>query len=307
MVTLVRIGGAGRAPRRPSPIRRRQRVGLLFVLPAVVLVAALFLVPTAMTAVMSLYDWPLLGDHRWVGLDNYAQLLRDPVFWRSLRFTTLYTLVVTAVLFAVGMGLALLVRRPRRGVGLFRTIFIMPVVLGFATASYIALWILDTRLGVVGRLLVDAGITDEPPSWLGHRWLALVAVIVLVVWKAVGLTMLLLMTGMHGISADVYEAASLDGASAWRQFRSVTLPLLKPTIALVLVLTVIGSFLAFDQFFILTQGGPDGSTTTLVFLIYRTAFTDFRLGYAAALSVALMAVLLVLTAAQMRILREEDE
>ncbi len=296
---LTRRRGGGRPVRRGS-------TGLMFVMPAVLLVVLLFVVPTVMTAWMSLHDWPLIGTQHFVGLDNYDRIVHDPGFWRALRFTSFYTLVVTLVLFVVGFALASLVRHQRRGVGIFRTIFVMPVVLGFATASYLTLWLLDTRIGIVDKVLTDSNLVSAPIEWLGGRGLALTAVVVMVVWKTVGLTMLLLMGGMQAISNDYYEAASLDGASAWRQFRSITVPLLRPTIALVLILTVIGSYLAFDQFFILTQGGPDSSTVTLVYLIYRSAFIDFNLGYSSALSVVLMVVLLLLTVAQFRILRQED-
>jgi multiple sugar transport system permease protein len=275
---------------------------MLFVLPAVLLVAVLFVAPTVMTAVMSLYRWSLLGAPHFVGLSNYTRALHDKVFGRSLLFTTQYTLVVTIVLLVVGFALALLVRGNRRGSGLVRTVVFAPVVVGFATASYLALWLVDSRIGLIDKLLRDTGLVRPPTSWLGTPGLALMVVVLLVVWKTVGLTMLLLMSGMQAISTDFYEAASVDGAGAFRRFRSITLPLLRPTVAMVLILTVISSYLAFDQFFLLTKSGPDGSTTTVVFRIYRAAFIDFDLGYASALSMILMVVLLALTAVQIRLL-----
>ena len=204
-------------------------------------------------------------------------------------------------------GLALLVSANRRGISVFRTIYVVPVVIGFATASYITLWILDGRIGILKHILGDLGVIDAPISWFGSFGLAFALVIVLVVWKTVGLTMLLLMSGMNAISADIYEAAELDGAGWWRKLTSITMPLLRPTIALVLILTVISSYLAFDQFFILTQGGPDSSTITVVYLIYRAGFIDFDLGYASALSVLLMVILLLLTIVQFRILRKDND
>ncbi|MDG6105598.1 sugar ABC transporter permease [Dactylosporangium aurantiacum] len=293
--------------RRLGPRARRQRLGLLLVAPAVVLVLGMFVLPVVVTAVMSLYDWSLLGQRRFVGLANYRRLAGDGAFLDSLGFTTVYTVIVTAALFVVGVALASAVRHRRPGVGLLRTAYVMPVVIGFATASYLTLWLLDDRIGIVPDLLRRLGVVDGPVSVFSHYGTALTVVVVLVVWKTVGLTMLLLMTGMQAISKDYYEAAQVDGATRARVLRSVTLPLLRPTIALVLILTVIGSYLAFDQFFILTQGGPDNSTIPVVYLIYRAGFIDFNLGYSAAMSIALMGILLVLTSIQLLVLRAGED
>ncbi|GHJ43940.1 sugar ABC transporter permease [Catellatospora sp. TT07R-123] len=298
---------AGTRPRRRGPQARRQRLGLLFVLPAVLLVLGIFVVPVIVTAVMSFYDWSLLGDRTFVGLDNYTRLAGDTQFWQSLGFTTLYTVIVTAALLLVGFALALAVRHRRRGVGLLRTAFVMPVVIGFATASYLTLWLLDDRIGIVPDLLRRVGLVDGNVSVFSDFSSALAVVVVLVVWKTVGLTMLLLMSGMQAISKDFYEAAQVDGARPARMFRSITLPLLRPTIGLVLILTVIGSYLAFDQFFILTQGGPDNSTIPVVYLIYRAGFIDFNLGYSAAMSIGLMVILLILTSIQLLIVRTRED
>lgn len=296
-----------RRARRRHPLRSRYRAGLAFVAPALALVVVLFVAPTVWTVVISFFDYSLLGRLTFVGVDNYLRAFADPALYRAIGFTTLYTVVVTVVLFVVGFGLALLVSSRRAGSSFFRTVYVVPVVIGFATASYMTLWILDGRIGVVNAVLTDLGAIDVPISWFSDFGLAFTVVIILVVWKTVGLTMLLLMSGMNAISEDIYEAAQLDGAGWWRRFGSVTLPLLKPTIALVLILTVISSYLAFDQFFILTQGGPDSSTVTIVYLIYRAGFIDFDLGYAAALSVVLMVILLLLTIVQFRVLNRGDD
>jgi multiple sugar transport system permease protein len=278
------------------------------VLPAMTLVVVLFVIPTIYTIALSFFESSLLGDLTFIGLANFERALADPALVQALLFTTLYTVVVTAVLFVIGMALALMVSGAiGRAAAALRTIVVVPVVIGFATASYIALWLLDGRIGIVNRALDDTGLVDAPISWFGSFGTAFAVVIVLVVWKTVGLTMLLLMSGMNAIPGDLYEAAQLDGAGWWRRLFSITLPLLRPTIALVLILTVISSYLAFDQFFILTQGGPDRSTVTFVYLIYRAGFIDFDLGYSAALSVILMGILLLLTAVQFRVLRQDGD
>lgn len=291
---------------RSGLARKRRRAGVLFVAPAVGLAVAFSVVPILMTAWMSLHEWSLLGDRTWVGLENYQTLLGDERFFGTITFTTKYTVLVTVVLLVAGLGLASLVRRDRPGVALLRTVAVVPVVIGFATASYIALWLLDPRIGPVNEALKDLGMIEESISFFAEPTRALLVMVAFITWKTVGLTMLLLLAGMHAIPGDVYEAAAVDGAGPWKQFRTMTLPLLKPTIALVTILTVVSSFLAFDQFFILTRGGPDQQTTTVVFQIYRAAFIDFDIGYGAALSIALLVLLLVLTAAQLRILRQED-
>jgi multiple sugar transport system permease protein len=304
---VPRLPRRTRRTRGVNPLRRRQRAGYLFVAPALLLVVVLFVAPTLWTVVISFFDYSLLGDLTFRGIDNYIRAFSDPGLYRAIGFTTLYTAVVTVVLLVVGFGLAMLVTTRRPGVSFFRTVYVVPVVIGFATASYITLWILDGRIGIVNAALGDLGLIESPISWFSNFGLAFTVVIILVVWKTVGLTMLLLMSGMNAIPEDIYEAAQLDGAGWWRRLGSITLPLLKPTIALVLILTVISSYLAFDQFFILTQGGPDSSTVTVVYLIYRAGFIDFDLGYAAALSVILMVILLLLTIVQFRILRKGDD
>jgi multiple sugar transport system permease protein len=290
-----------------GPRARRQRLGLLFVAPSVLLVLGMFVLPVIVTGVMSFYDWSLLGDRTFIGLANYRRLAGDAAFGHSLGFTTLYTVIVTAALFVVGLALASAVRHRRRGVGLLRTAYVMPVVIGFATASYLTLWLLDDRIGIVPQILRKVGLVDGNVSVFSHFSSALAVVVLLVIWKTVGLTMLLLMTGMQAISKDYYEAAQVDGAKRMRVLFRITLPLLRPTIGLVLVLTVIGSYLAFDQFFILTQGGPDNSTIPVVYLIYRAGFIDFNLGYSAAMSIALMAILLVLTTVQLLVVRSGED
>jgi len=293
-------------PDRGPLARRRARTGMLFVLPAVALSVLFTVGPTIATAVMSLFSWSLLGKATWVGLRNYRKMFNDRAFLESFGFTGLYTVLVTALLLVVGLTLASLVRRPGRASSLLRTVAVVPVVIGFATASYVMLWLFDTRIGLVNKFLVDIGLLEKPISWLGQPVPAVATVLVFVVWKTVGLTMLLLLGGMHAISEDVYEAAAIDGASRWRQFKSMTLPLLRPTISFVTILTVIGSVLAFDQFFILTRGGPDGATTTVVFAIYRAAFIDFNLGYASAQSILLLVLLVILTSIQMWLNRTKD-
>jgi multiple sugar transport system permease protein len=205
----------------------------------------------------------------------------------------------------VGYGLAALVRANRFGSTFFRTAFFLPFVVGLATESFMMLLELQPNSGAVNFVLQKVGLTDGTTAWLVRTNLAIAAVCVLVVWYASGLTMVLLMAGMQGIPRDVYESAEVDGASWWDKELRITLPLLRRTIALSLILSIIGSFLAFNQFFILTQGGPGVSTTTVVMWIYQKAFVQLHVGAATALSIVLVIVVGVISAVQFFLLRDD--
>lgn len=285
--------------------RWRKQVGLLFVLPSVAFVAVFFLAPLAMTAWMSLFEWPLLGAKRFIGAQNYAALLSDANFWSSLGFTARYTLVVTPVLFVLAFALALLVKQPSRFVGLFRTAYFLPVVIGLSTSSLLWVWLLNDQVGVFNAGLAALGVIREPFFWLATTGSAMTAIVVMVTWKMVGLTMLLLLIGMQAIPHEFYEAAKVDGASKLAQLRFITLPLMRRTFALALVLSVIGSFLAFDPMYIMAGGGPQNSTITTVYWIFKAAFVQFKLGYAAALSMVLLVILIAVSVVQLYLLRDD--
>jgi multiple sugar transport system permease protein len=278
----------------------------VFVLPAVCFTAVFFLVPLGMTVWMSLNEWPLLARPHFAGVANYARLLQDATFWSSLRFTVVYTLAVTPPLFLVAFGLALLVKRRAPLVGLFRTVYFLPVVIGMAVASLLWVWLLNDQVGVINDVLLRLHLIGEPLVWLDTTRTALAGIVVMVLWKAAGFTMVLLLVGMQAIPEDLEEAARIDGAGWWKRTLHVTLPLLRRTFALALMVSIIGSFLAFEQFFILSHGGPHNSTISIVYWIYRTAFVSFRLGYAAAASVILLLTLVLLSVLQLWLLRVEE-
>lgn len=282
-------------------------LGLAFILPAFLFITVLFLIPLGMTLWMSFYNWPLLGRKKFIGLDNYTELLGDLQLWHSFGFTLLYTVLVTAAIFAVALPLALLVDRPLRSAGFFRTIFFMPVVIGFGAASTLWMWLLNPDSGVFAQVLRGIGLIDSAPRPLENFWPALGVIILMVVWKTAGFTMIILLTGLQSISNDVIEAAKIDGASTFARFRRITLPLMRNSIVLALVLNVASSMLAFDQFFIITQGGPANSTISAVFSIYLASFSSYRLGYGAALSFALLVILAAISAIQIVLLRDRPE
>lgn len=284
---------------------RRRIIGFLFVLPSVLFMLFFFIFPLFMTVWMSLNNWPLLGKPKFIGLTNYANMLQDGQFWSSLIFTTEYTLLVTIPIFMLAFVLALLVNLPLRGVGIFRTGYFVPVVIGLGTSSLLWVWLLNDRVGVFNQILIDVGLTTKSVVWFAEKGTAMAAIILSVVWKTVGFTMILLLSGMQAIPDEIYQAAMVDGATYWGRLLHITLPLMRRTFALALVLSVIGSYLAFDQFYIMTRGGPQNQTITAVYWIFNNSFVSFKLGYGAALSLVLLVILTLISGAQLRILRDD--
>ena len=291
---------------RPPWWRSRAAKGALYASPAALFVLAFFVIPLLLVGQMSASEWPLLRGNQGVNFpDNYADMTDDPLFWPAVRFTLKYTVIVVIALLALAMGMALLVQERRRGVGFFRTAYFLPVALGLASASLLFWGFYSPSIGPVDPILQALGLTDEPIRWLGTPNMALFSTIVMIVWKFAGFFMLILLVGLQSIPTDVYEAARMDGANRWQTFSRVTLPLLRPSLALCLIISVTGSLLAFDQFVILTNGGPDNSTTTVVMMIYREAFRKFDLGTASALSIVVLLALLVINFTQFRLLRRD--
>jgi multiple sugar transport system permease protein len=287
--------------------RHKQAVlGLAFVSPAILIVGVFFLYPLAMTAWMSLHDWPLLGNPAFIGVENYLTMAGDRRFWSAMGFTLLYTAVATLAIFAVAFPLALFVDQPRRLVSFYRTAFFLPVVVGLGSASLLWVWLLNVDNGAFSPALKILGLVDRPKALLGQFDTAFISIIVMVVWKVAGFTMLILLTGLQSIPLEVKEAARMDGAGPIRIFTRITFPLMRRTFALALVLSVAGSILAFDQFYIMTSGGPRNSMITAVYWIFNTSFVQFKLGYGAALSMVLLLVLVALSLLQLLVLRDKD-
>jgi multiple sugar transport system permease protein len=294
-------------PGRPAPLARaRARTGFLLTAPALILVSIFFVLPLVLVCWMSLHNWPLFGATKFTGLHNYNQLLHDRTFGDSLLFTAEYTAIVTPIQVVLGYLLAVMVRHRLRGVGFFRTVFFMPVVVGFAATAYVFLIMLTPGTGVINAIGHGLGLSNGQTNWVASPGLGLLVAVVLLTWKTVGIAMILFMAGMQAVPEELHEAAKVDGAGWWKREYKVTLPLIRRTTALVLVLTVAGAILSFDQFFILTHGGPDNATLTAVLWIYTVAFFQYRFGYAAALSIVLLILLILLSVAQIRALRGGD-
>lgn len=295
----------GRRRSRAGSLTHPARVGLLLVAPAVMFVVVFVFVPLVAAVGISFTNFPLIGPVEFIGLENFRLAFSDPVFWRAILYTLIYTAIVTLPILVVGYALAVLVRARRRGATLLRTVFFLPYVVGLTTISFLMLLEAQPNSGAVNVVLRFLGITDGTTAWLVDGPLATGLIIVLVIWGVSGLTMVLLMSGMQGIPREVYESAELDGASWWQTERRITMPMLRRTIALTVIISIIGSLLAFTQFYILTQGGPGSETTTVVMSVYRRAFVDLQLGAATAMSLILVAITGLVTAIQFALLREK--
>jgi multiple sugar transport system permease protein len=281
----------------------QRRTGLIFATPTALVVGVVFVIPLTLLVWMALNDWPLIGASSPNWGVNFAEIT-DPLFVQAALFTLVYTIVTTILLTLVALGLALLVQQSRPGTALYRTAFFIPAAVGVSSSALIFYSLYTQPGGGINGLLAPLGI--EPIAWLATPTAAFWSTIVLVLWRFSGFFMLILLTGLQAIPDEVYEAARVDGASWWTTFTSVTLPLLRPSMALMLILSVTGSILAFDQFYVLTSGGPDNSTVTLVMALYRKAFVQFDLGTAAALSLVVLAFLLLLNMVQFVLLRRDN-
>jgi multiple sugar transport system permease protein len=297
-----------RLPRRRSAAdRRNARVGLAFTSPALLLVGAFALFPLGFGIYISLTNWPLVGPYHFIGLSNYQSLIHNSEFLQSILFTLKYTAIVTIPIFVVGYALAVFVRSNRRGTTVFRTLIFLPYIVGLVAESYMALVELQPGSGTVNFVLSKLGIASATTAWTVRTGLATTAICILVIWFASGLTMMLLMAGMQSIPTDLYESARVDGASWWSAERRITMPLLRRSIALSLIISVVGSFLAFNQFFIITDGGPGTSTESVVMSIYQTAFADTDVGLASAMSVVLIIVVGLITFIQFHYLQGDGD
>jgi multiple sugar transport system permease protein len=300
------LAPARRATPPTAERRRTTRAGLALVSPALLFAGVFTLFPVGFGIYISLTDWPLVGPYHFIGFSNYTALIHNSLFLQSIVFTLEYTAIVTIPIFVVGYALAIFVRSNRPGATVFRTLIFIPYIVGLVTESYMAVVELQPGSGTVNFVLSKLGIVKDTTAWLVHTGLAMVAICVLVVWFASSLTMMLLMAGMQAIPTELYESARADGASWWKTERHITLPLLRRSIALSLIVSVVGSFLAFNQFYIMTDGGPGTSTVPVVMAIYNTAFAQYNVGLASAMSVVLVIVVGLITFVQFRYLQGDE-
>ena len=284
--------------------KRSNLTGLLYLAPALAFVAAFTIYPLVQMSWMSLHNWSLIAERKFVGLANFVKIWNDPQFWTSLEFTFKYTLLITPILMGLGLLIALLTATNTPLRRFTRAVVFAPVVIGLGASSLLWYWLFSYDFGLINRLLFDLGLIAKPIVWFGaDADVAMWAVIVSIVWKVVGFGMILFVAAIQAIPGELTEASMVDGASYWQRVRQITLPLIARTILLVTLVSVIGSLLAFDQFYIMTAGQPRNLTATSVFLIYLNSFPYLKLGYGAAMSLVLAGIILICTIFQIVLTR----
>jgi multiple sugar transport system permease protein len=278
---------------------RRHLTGWLFIGPVIVGVIAFQFVPVLVSGYASLTDWNGMTAPHFRGLSNYTTLFTDdPLFLVTLRNTIVFTVGSIVLTIAMGLALALLANQPIRGIGIFRAAFFTPVVTNVVAVGFVWFWLYQPSDGLLDGLLGLVHV--DGPAWLAsNRW-AMFAVIIVAVWQGVGYPMVILLSGLQNIPTELYEAATVDGASAWTRFWRITLPLLTPQLFFLLIMQFITSFQVFGIIYVMTHGGPGTSTSVFIYQIYEAAFAYGKLGYAAAMGWVLFLIVGVVTYLQMK-------
>lgn len=306
-ITSAERATAAQALTRKAPRASRSSTttALLMLAPAGVLLITFLLIPIGLTFGLAFTNARLVSPRpaEFTGTDNFVRLFQDETFWKSLRNTIVFAAVIVPFQSACALGLALLVNVKMRGVNFFRTIYFLPVVTAMVVVSMLWLFMYQKN-GLINEMLAKFGI--EGPDWLGNPKTALLAIILMSAWQAMGFHMVIWLSGLQTIPGDLYEAADLDGAGTWNKFRYVTWPGLRATRTFILITITISAFALFTQVNIMTQGGPLDSTSTLVLMAVRTGFQQQQTGYASAISLVFFALVLTVTVVQRYFTRDKD-
>lgn len=280
------------------PTWRNRAWVVFFLAPSAIPLVVFTLVPMLSSVWVSLHKWNLISPMEWVGLGNYTGLITDPSTVSVFTHTLLYVAGYLPLVYAGGLGLALALNQQLRGRSFFRAAYFLPVVTSWVVVALVWKWLLNPTNGLVNHLLGAVGL-PQPGWWTDPQW-ALPAVILSSAWKDLGFVMVILLAGLQAIPADILEAARADGANNWQRFWRITLPLLSPSTFFVVVISLINGFQVFDQVYVMTKGGPAGSSQVVVGQIYDLTFRYGRAGEASALSWILFVLILVITAVQIR-------
>ncbi|WP_329214376.1 sugar ABC transporter permease [Streptomyces sp. NBC_00683] len=288
----------GRVPTGPG--RRRRRAGMLMVAPALLHASLWIGLPVVVSVALAFTKYDVLTAPEFVGLGNFRDMLDDAVFVKSIGNTLVYTFFTVPFGMALGLLVALALHTGLKARGIFRTAVFLPQVTATVAIALVWLWIYNPGNGLLNTLLSFLGV--QGPAWLSSTTWAMPSVILVGIWQGIGMKMLIYLAALQSLPKELYEAASVDGASKVRQFFSITLPLLKPATFFVLITSMISAFQSFDQIYILTDGGPANSTTMMTYEIYKSAFREFRVGYASAQSLVLFVLLMGFTLVNKRIM-----
>ncbi|MEN2745301.1 sugar ABC transporter permease [Sinomonas halotolerans] len=298
-----RAGTAASTPRGSGLFGGDFKVALLFIAPAMIGFIAFFLVPTIRGVYLSFTEYSILGDPEWIGGKNYAALAKDPLFWNALGVTAQYVVINIALQTVLALGIALLMDRVAKST-LIRGTLLLPYLMSNVIAALLWFWMLDYQIGIVNQLIDGLGLPRV--AFFGSEEWAIPTQALINTWRHMGYTALLIFAGLQAIPRHLYEVADLDGASPVQTFTRITLPLLRPVLVLVLVVTVIGSFQVFDTVAVTTAGGPVNATRVIQYYIVQKAFTESDFGYASAIAVILFLILALVAFIQMKFLRGNE-
>ena len=288
-----------------SRINRRQWLewlsGYAFLAPSFIILAVFTYFPVAYALGLSFFKWRIMrGESTFNGLGNYQLLLTSEDFWQSIWNTVYFAVGSIPTGMAIALFIAILLNRPMRALPIYRTAYFLPTVTSMVAVSVVWMWIYNPDVGLMNYVLQLFHLPAI--RWLNDpRW-AMPALIILGIWKGLGYNVIIYLAGLQNIPQHLYEAAQIDGANRWQLFRNITWPLLTPTSFLILIMAVINSFQSFTEFHVMTQGGPIGSTTVIVYYLYQQAFQQFNMGYGSALAIVLFLIILGLTLIQNRML-----
>jgi len=297
----------GSATRRAPLARRRAAASRVFIAPNLIAVLVFMLIPLAFSLYLSFHRWNLFSSPKFIGLDNYRRLFtRDPLFYVALRNTIVFTVGSMAPTVVISLAVAAALNNKLKGIGLFRSIMFLPLAASTAAMSVVWRFMFNTDGGLLNLMLGRIGV--RPIDWLDDPAWAMVSLCTVTVWKSVPFATVILLAAMQGIPNDIYEAATIDGAGGPRRFGSITLPLIKPALSFVFIISIINSFQVFDQAYVLTggNGGPESGTYVFGIMLFQNAFAFEDIGYACALAWVVFAILLVLTALQFRFSRNDS-
>ncbi|WP_018157977.1 carbohydrate ABC transporter permease [Demetria terragena] len=283
--------------------RQKRWLQILFLAPTVIGLALFTVVPIVASLLLAFFRWDVIGDPEFVGLDNFASLGSDPTLRVAFTNTVLFVVIAVVLQLAVALALAVMVmsKMPNWLRSFLRSALFFPLVLSASSVSIVMAYLFNQDFGLVNKVLNGIGVESVP--WLTSDWAAPIVVVLVYVWQNFGFSFLLFLGGLAAIPRDVYEAAAIDGATGWRRFRQITLPLLSPTTLVASVMAIIAALQIFDQPYVLTRGGPGDSTRTVVMVIYENAFQQLNFGRASALGIVLTLVIMAVTAVQFRLSR----
>ncbi|MBN1297580.1 sugar ABC transporter permease [bacterium] len=284
-------------PKKQHDRTDRQTFAYLLLLPTVIIITTFHVLPIFYSLGLSLFNWDLISEARFAGLRNFRLLAYDPLFWKSLWNTIYYTILSVPMTIIFSLMIAMLLNSKIKGIDAYRVIYFIPVITSINAVSIVWKLIYHPNFGLLNNILESVGIPGQ--RWLlDPRW-AMVSIVVMSVWKHLGYNVIIFLTGLKNIPNHLYEAATVDGAGKWSQFRNITWPLLSPVTFFILVMSIIGSFQVFAQIYMMTPGGgPMNSTMTVVFYLYKVGFGDFHFGYASAVAFELFIMIFALTLVQ---------